>query len=192
MSRLILVISLVLSLVAASTVQAQDLIEGKIYKNAKIRLTSGALLTAKSFMVRESNLQLLSNTALGMKPVALSDVAQIQVATQNYLIIGALAGAAVGTAAMLIAEKIFEEPKTEYKSGPGWWEERTTTRTFGTGYKIIIIGGGTVVGAIIGSLIKGGWEMIYPTRQSYNDISFDFSLIKSASITPAIGIRYRF
>lgn len=190
--RLILVISVVLFLVADSFSQTHGLIEGNIYKNGKITMNSGATFKASRFTIRESNLQLSSGSYLANQPIPLNNVAQIQVATQNYLIIGSLAGAAIGTVAMLIVEKIVEEPKTEYESGPGWWSETTTTTTFATGYKLIIIGGGTIAGAIIGSLIKGGWETIYPTRQSHRDISFDLSLIKSASIAPAIGIRYRF
>ena len=78
---------------------------------------------------------------------------------------------------MLMVEKKFEEPKTETstESGYGWTSTTTstTTKIMAPGPKIAIVAGSALLGTLIGSAIKGGWEKIYPIKN--DKISFNIS-----------------
>lgn len=173
------------------TAQANAWQAGEKYSNAKIKLTSGKILNVKRISVGDTLLYLSAGNPLGVKSISLNDVGQVQIATKNYLIVGGLAGTAVGLGVMLVVESIVEEPKTEYKSGPGYWSETTTTTEMASIYKILIVGAGAAAGSLIGYFIKGGYEQIYPAVEKKKGLSFNLALSSQNKI-PMMAVSFKF
>ena len=192
MKKLLFIVLLVCFITNASFAQENKLNNGQIYKNTKVTLSSGVILKGKSLTVQNKNLVISFDSMTKPRTIALADVEQVQIATRNQALVGGLAGAAVGVAAMFIAQSIYEAPETTHDSGYGWTSTTTTIVYMPPEYKIAIVGGGIALGVLIGSTIKGGWKTIYPDKEASKKITLNFSLSNNYHLTPVLAVKYRF
>ncbi len=170
---------------------SQEREEVKTYKNAKVKLVTGEIIKAKKVDVNSSIItvtttKIVSSSGVPNKPIVTfnpMEIEYIEVSKKNYLPFGAVIGGAIAAGVMfglvedtfhysytLVTDNEYDEngrliSKTSY---PTNYEE---TRTPTTGTKIGIVAGGTVLGGLIGYLIKGGWEKIFPTKNSKGRIT---------------------
>lgn len=169
----------VMLVILSNFLQAQEIEDKTVkkYNNAKIKLTSGEIIQCKNLTIKSSNVDFTTGIPALNKSMKLDKIEKISTPTKRYAGPGLLIGAAVGGVAMLIAEKIYEDPESEttHASGYGWTSTTTTTITkeMAPGPKIAIVAGGAAVGALIGSAIKGGWKKIYPDKN--DNLSFNIS-----------------
>lgn len=172
---------------------AQDLVlsEGQTYKNSKITLASGSVVKASRFTVKDSTLIFPTGGSGATNAILLKDIEQIHVATKNHWAVGALAGTAVGVVAMLVVKSSFEKPETSTISGPGFTQTTTTQKIMATGPKVLIVAGGVGVGALIGSLIKGGWKKIYPNEKLSHKVSLGLSFSNQIDDGLVLSMRLR-
>ncbi|MBD3288471.1 hypothetical protein GF337_06665, partial [candidate division KSB1 bacterium] len=114
-------ISIVLSLLLISAAMAQENVwrEGGKYKDARVHLSSGAVLQTKNIAVNGSEIAVSSNDPGAAKNYDIADIKQVEVPTKNKMLVGALVGTAVGVGAMLLIEANYEKPETTHDSGPG-------------------------------------------------------------------------
>jgi len=182
-----------------------SLSDGKSYKNARVILTSGKIISGKTFIVKGTD-ELLFPSPLRIKPevMSLKNVEAIQIPTKRYAPQGALIGVAV-TGAIVFIDELRNEPEKEiyYKvvyRRDNYGNLRSTVvpairkidNRMSSTLRVLIIGGGFVAGSLVGSLIKGGWKTIYPTENKDNKLSFRISLSDNSSRTPMLSINYRF
>ena len=160
------IVIILLGLVNAAKTQELVYAEVKNYTNAKIKLTSGLVVNCKSLTLHESSVDFITAASTPTRSFQLDRVEEISIATKNNAGMGFLIGTAVGGAAMLIAQKIYEEPETTVESGYGWTRTTTETKFMSPGVKVAIVGGGALLGALVGSATKGGWKTIYPEKDS--------------------------
>ena len=153
--------------------QESKYVEGKIYKNAKVLLTSGVTIKGEDLMISGSNLNIVFGSPLRNAQFKLEKVQEILIPTRSYAGIGFITGAAIGAITMFLVEIEFEKPKTTTESDNGWTSTTTTTKIMAPGPKIAMVAGGALLGTLIGKSIKRGWKKIYPSKEI--NISFNFS-----------------
>lgn len=180
---------LALNIVGAAD-QAQN--PAKTVKHAKVILKTGEEFTAKSIVIGETEIQVISGTAGALDSYPLADIERIETLRRNFLLEGSLIGVGAGLASMLIFEAIYEQPKTDFSSGSWGWEKTTTYRTMSVLQRVIIVSGSLSVGVLLGLLIKRGGDTIYPGQQKNFDINFSLSLSPLSEITPVLTINYWF
>jgi len=200
MRKILFIVSIIFFQVNFSFAQEYEWRDGKTFTNPKVILKSGDILKGSSLTVHESSLILSKGSAWKPTTIALADIDQVQVATRNSVGIGVLAGGAVGAVTMLLVEKKFEEPKTTTEN----WTEYTwyghiehtviTTKTkkMALAPKLGIVAGGIVVGTLVGSMVKGGWEKIYPAKEANNNVSARLCLAGKNNSTPVLTMQFRF
>ncbi len=185
-----IIVLMLVSLLFFSAAMAQDYTwrEGGRYDNARIQLTSGAVIQTKNISVSGSEILVYSDALAAAKNYNVADIKQVEVPTKNKLLVGALVGTAVGVGAMLLIESNYEKPETTHDSGPGWTSTTTVTKEMPDVEKIPIVLGGTALGAWIGSTIKSGWKKIYPNE----NLSLKVSLPKRGSMYPGLSFQLNF
>ena len=180
-----ILISIVLSLLLISAAMAQENVwrEGGRYKDARVYLSTGAVLQTKNIAVNGSEIVVSSNDLGAAKNYNLADIKQVEVPTKSKMLVGALVGTAVGVGAMLLIESSYEKPETTHDSGPGWSSTTTVTKQMPDAEKIPIVLGGTALGAWIGSTIKSGWKKIYPNENLTMNLTFNGSKYPGMSVS---------
>jgi len=179
--------------------------DGKSYKNARVILSSGKIITGKNFIVKGTD-ELLFPSPLRIKPevVFLKDVEAIQASTKRYAPQGSLIGVAL-TGTVVLIDELKNKPEKEFYYKTVYHRDiyGNITRTvipatrkidnrISPTLRTVIIGGGFVVGGFFGSLVKGGWKIIYPNQNKDNKLSLNIFLLDNSFKTPALSINYRF
>jgi len=175
--------------------------DGKAYKKSRILLKSGETMKDERFIVRGSD-ELIFPSSLSMHPklVKLQDVETIFVPTKNYLQHGALSGALL-TGVVIFAIDLKKQPETKifYKTVPGpggslqtILVRKTIENKLPTILKTVVVAGGTILGAIIGHSINGGWKCIYPSEKTVDKVSININFFTNYPQTSFLGITCRF
>ena len=189
------------------SMKSDDLIlsDGKSYQNARIKFSSGKIIKGKTIIVKGTD-ELLLPSPLRMQPeiLSLNDITEIKIPTKRYTPQGSLVGIAL-TGAIVLIDEIKNKPqeqiyyeivynKDEYgKLIPTVTRKiRKIDNRISATLRVVIVGGGFVVGGFLGSLVKGGWKTIYPTAHADEKFSYGISYLNTSLKYPVFSFYYRF
>jgi hypothetical protein len=148
--------------------------DGKILKRARVKLKSGETLDLKKITVRRNEDIMLPSKTGFPECIKLNDIEAVSVPTKSYSLYGAVIGAVLGSAMVLIMDTGHTVER----------KDRVLEK-----YKYGIIAGGFFLGTILGQRFKGGWKKLYPDEER---ISFDISPCNGPDETLRISMQFRF
>ena len=174
--------------------------DGQTLKRAKVKMRSGETKDLKMITVRRDEEIMLPSKTGFPECIKLSDIESVYVPTRNYSLFGALIGAALGTAAVLIMDQDNTIDTTYYYTDAyniqGHYMGRyhnmkivSKKDRMKAKYKSGIIVGGFILGTILGQRIDGGWKKIFPREEK---ISFDISPFNGHDESLGISMQFRF
>jgi len=145
--------------------------DGQSYKKAKIKLKSGEMIKGKHVTVKSPNLYIETSIPSISDTLNLDEVEELLIPTKSYGTTGFLLGTLLGVGLTYVGIELFGKRPGPYtvtvfttyggvgkipatpKYGPKELDKR---------YQICIVAGGSIIGVIIGSKIKGGWKKVFP------------------------------
>jgi len=181
-----------------------DFTDGRLFRHCKIRLKNGDQLKVKNLIVKtQAGVLIPKRYASERELIPLEQIQSIRTPTGNYALVGAILGAAIGGAVILLHE---EKTRLDTVYVPAYQYNEAgkvigmtpvpkivkKSNKFSLDTRIGLIGGGYLLGSIIGSTFKSLWREIYSAETPVGTISVDWNIPPSRSAAIGVNVNIKF
>ena len=201
MRKLITIPLILLFLTLFTFTQEKETEETKTYKHVKVKLLNGKKIKGKKLVLNDSEIIFTQSGSHYRKTISLNEIEYINAAKKNQSLLLAGIGGTVTAGIMFLLVKNRETTIEGYRFTATYddYGNRTITsrtpinpQTTGVSIttKIAVAAGGIVMGGLIGSSIKTGWNKVFTFDKA--ELSLGVSLSKSSFLSPVFCMNFKF